>query len=164
MDVSLLSAKDSDNSFIADVCRKTIPLYDSFLPGFFERQASYFDTQIPRGYDFYIIYCNGERAGFIGNKKLNDDTIYMAMLFLLPEYYRSGIGSRAMILLEKELKEIGIKNFTLLAHRKAGWAVSFYLKNNFKKAGDTKEEVKAFKGGIVEPFYFDETILMYKEI
>lgn len=164
MQINILNANDNDNLFIADVCRKTIPLYDDFLPGFFENQAKYFDAQIPKGYEFYIIYSNEEKVGFICNKQLDSDTMYMAMLYLLPDYYRSGIGSKVISLLETKFKERNIKNFTLLAHKKADWAVSFYLKNNFNKIANNRDEVKNFRGGIAEPLYFEETILMHKEI
>lgn len=164
VEVKLIKAVEEDRYFIAEVCRETIPLYNEISLGFFEEQAEIFEKQLPEGYDIYIINHGEEKVGFLVTKKVDKDIVYIVMLYLLPKYYRKGIGSTTLKLIEESVRKDEINNIVLLADNKAHWAKSFYLKNNYNIIGESSEEVKNFKGGILAPYYIEGTILMHKEL
>lgn len=164
MNVELRRATQEDKKFIGRVCRETIPLYDDFLPGFFESQGTYLQKKLPQGYDFFIVEESKDPVGFICSKELREDVIYIAMLYFLPQYYRQGIGSKTMEIMEEKFKVKGYKYISLLAHKKAVWANNFYIKNGFKAMASNKQEVQKIMDGLLEQVYFNSTIVMIKEL
>lgn len=164
MKVEIRQAGLDDRKFISKVCMETIPLYEKFLPGFFYSQAKYLEKSLPSAYDFYIIEENKEAVGFTCNKSLNDKVVYIAMIYFTPTYYRKGIGTKALALMEQKFREAGYKTIALLAHKDAYWAKEFYLKNGFKLEAYTKSEAMNLMGGVLESIYFNGTVVMMKNI
>lgn len=164
MKVEIRQATLNDRKFISKVCMETIPLYERFLPGFFYSQGQYLEKTLPEGYDFYVIEENGEPTGFTCNKELNNDVVYIAMIYFAPKYYRKGIGTKALALMEENFKQNGYKTMTLLAHKEAFWAKEFYLKNGFISSAYNKYEANKLLDGILDKVYFNGTIVMMKNI
>lgn len=55
----------------------------------------------------YLAYCDGELAGCIGLKKLNQDNCEMKRLYVRPEFRGRRIGHKLVQLIIKEAVEIG---------------------------------------------------------
>lgn len=164
MKVEIRQASLDDRVFISKVCMETIPLYERFLPGFFYSQGKYLEKALPQGYDFYVIEESGESVGFTCNKELNKEIIYIAMIYFTPKYYRKGIGSTALALMEEKFRMQGYKTITLLAHKEAFWAKEFYLKNGFIPSAYNKVEANKLLEGVLEKVYFNGTVVMMKNI
>ena len=56
------------------------------------------------------------------------------------------------------------KEIVLLVHKKAKWAINFYLKNDFEIFRKSKEKIQDYKNGILNKYYIRDTILMGKRL
>lgn len=92
---------------------------------------------------FYILYANGQVAGYSkivfnqDNENIMAKNIaYMSRLYLLKEFYGSGLGKKLFdfnLALCKENKQSGIWLAVWIENQKA---ISFYNKMGFKKVGE----------------------------
>lgn len=91
--------------------------------------------QVPQGagYGFKII-CGGAEAGVMEYKDFWEGMPYLSLIKILPEYRGKGIGTQAVGLLEKLLKERGCKAL-LTSTRADEQAQHFYRKLNFDECG-----------------------------
>lgn len=80
------------------------------------------------------VLSDGVEAGVIEYKSFWNEMPYISLIKLLPEYRRKGIGSKALGLLEKKLKNSGYKA-VLTSTRADEDAQHFYRKTGYKECG-----------------------------
>ena len=159
------SANSKDKNFLVKVCRDAKRVYSDIMPQAFENQAKKFENEgVPKKYNVYIVQKKNGKIGFIGIKELNKNIIYLAGLYLLSNQQRKGYGKEIIEKLIKRYKKQGYEEITLLVHKDAYWAISFYKKNNFKVETDNMERIKKYADGAMEEFAISSTILMKKII
>lgn len=80
------------------------------------------------------ILCDGVETGVIEYKSFWNEMPYISLIKLLPEYRRKGIGSKALGLLEENLKRSGYKA-VLVSTQADEDAQHFYRKTGYKECG-----------------------------
>jgi ribosomal protein S18 acetylase RimI-like enzyme len=163
--IEIISAVPDDRSFMAQVMRSVIPLYEPIMPGAFERQALRFERDgLPRTYNVSIIRLDGQPIGFVGLASLTPEITYLAGLYLLPEYQRKGYGTKVINIVVDSLSQKGVKEVILLVHQKAYWAINFYVKNGFRIITSNEDEIRTYANSTMERYVISSTILMGKRI
>ncbi len=159
--IKMSHATESDIDFISQVCLDASYIYNSIMPGAFEKQAKkYRENGLPTQYDIWILYRNDCKIGFCAGKALNQTTFYIVGLYIHSKYQRRGFGKSALDQIQKSSEK---ENLYLLVHQKAEWAIRFYERYGFEIAGSTKAEVLAVEALMAE-YYISDTFLMTKKI
>jgi GNAT superfamily N-acetyltransferase len=153
-------AENKDVRLVVTICREVANLYNSILPGAFEKQARIFEeTGLPSCYDIKILSVNETDVGFIAEVDLTEEIFFLVGLYIRGRFQRMTYGSMALEKLIEELRGNNIKKLIVLVHDSAYWAKSFYAKNGFKIEGTTKEEAIRFHKRL-ERYYIKDTVLM----
>ena len=173
----------ADNEFIKSVFAAALPLYQELMPGSFEANLLNIDILTEKGLDFnatgldgWILMSNlgltekaavqrpGQALGFAGIGPLNPQQVYMAALYLLPEYQQQGYGSIALKQLEADYRAQNFSEMLLLVHGKADWALHFYTRAGYRRISDRDAEMVAYGGERFLYLYEPGLILMGKEL
>jgi len=161
--IKICEAKDKDIPFLSEVCKDASKLYDSILPGAFEKQAKKFLKQgLPETYNIGIVNKGNEKLGFIGTVELNSNTIYLTAIYLLECYQKQGYGKIIINYIEKDVYRKGINKLVLLVHLKAHWAIDFYIKNGFRIIETEENNIKKYLDYRMSKYFLPSTILMEK--
>ncbi len=168
--VELIPAQPQDRYLMAEVCRSVTELYDEFMPGAFQRQAQLFELEgLGSYYRTFIINHLGKGVGFLGYKLLSiPSTVFLVALLVHYDHQREGIGSSALEVFQKEIAEnhttVPLEEIVLLVHRRAEWAIRFYLKHGFALITDREREIKKYRGGLLQEECLPNTWLMSKQV
>lgn len=133
-------ADESDIEQIAKVVNVTNKaLYKDIIPP--EKLRDPFITLEKLTKDFqkwhFFVYENKRRViGTAALEESDSETGNVYRLYVLPKFQRQGVGSALMQEVEHKAKELGLKRLKLRVYLKAHWAVSFYQKIGYSKAGE----------------------------
>ncbi len=163
--LKIIKAIDNDREFLSMVCQDAAKLYDSILPGAFDKQAKKFiDKGLPDAYEIEIIKQKEENIGFIGTTGLDEDTLYITAIYILSPYQGKGYGTEILEAIEGKFCDKGIKKLALLVHSKATWAINFYKKKDFTIVETEPEKIKEYSAHRMAKYFLPETLLMVKTI
>jgi len=104
--------------------------------------------------DFYIGCAGGDPVGTI-SLQFFGDSAYLGYIYLDVEHVGKGFGHQLMRFAEVEARKRGMKNLALIAHPEATWATKAYERYGFEVEETEPERVKAWKGGVLEPYFED---------
>ena len=150
---------------LSEICLSINDLYDPILPEAFKKQAEkYLNKGLPNTYEISIIESDSRGIGFIGYTDITESTRYLIAFYLHSAYQRKGIGEQILNTLVNLLETDNYEEIVLLVHKKATWAINFYLKNDFEILGKSKEKIQDYKNGILNKYYIRDTILMGKRL
>src|SRR6056297_1282932 len=119
-----------------------------------QKRARKFEKYITEGYGYnYVIEVKGKIIGFltIGKSRdddLNDEYGEIWGIYLDPEYWRQGYGSRLIRFGFKKLQEMGFTKVSLWVLKKNTNSIKFYKKIGFEK--DDKEENLPIGDGVIK--------------
>lgn len=94
----------------------------------------------------------GESIGTVSLQYFGD-TAYLGYVYLHADHTGKGYGKVLLNHAKKTAKEKGIKKLILIAHPEAEWAVKAYLRYGFEIIAKKKQDVLAFKDGLLKPYY-----------
>lgn len=112
-----------------------------------DKRAIYFKKALSEGLEEdAIIYRNDNDLGFICFGKCRDNDLDSTFgeiwgIYLLPEFWRQGVGSKLINFAVNELKNKGYRKISLWVLENNKNAIKFYEKQGFKYAGTKKEIV-----------------------
>lgn len=153
-------AVNNDIEFIAEVCRDVAPLYESFIPGAFEKQACRYENDgLPSSYKIEIIEDKSESIGFCAYIKLSEDSWFLVALYVLSKYRGKGYGKEVMDAYIQRARMAEGKRMLLLVHKNAEWAIKFYKRYGYDEIADTMDGVVAFEP-LLDKLYIKNTILL----
>jgi len=85
---------------------------------------------------FFVFEVDSAIVGVASLEKVNEIEGMVHWVYVLPEHERTGVGTSIMRAVEEEAKKTGLKTLTLFANARAPWALGFYKKLGYKKAGN----------------------------
>ncbi len=163
--LKIIKAMDNDREFLSKVCLDAAKLYDSILPGAFNKQANrYLDRGLPDAYEIEIIQQEKENIGFIGTVALDEETLYLTAIYILSNYQGQGFGTETLEAIKKKSYNKGIKKVALLVHSRATWAITFYEKMGFSIIETEADRIKEYSANRMSKYYLPDTLLMAKAI
>lgn len=163
--IKFKKAKQEDKYILADICRDAARIYDSIMPGAFERQAHKFESKgLPSIYYIHIISKDNEVIGFLGYENLNEIYTYLTALYIKSDFRRKGYGKEIIERFIVERNKEKIEEVILLAHKDAFGAVYFYQKCRFEIISSDFEKIKLYKDGILSLYAIPSTVLMSKKL
>jgi len=106
---------------------------DHFIEPFITRE------QMARDFRRWRFFVYKVKEGIIGTAALeqsDSETGNVYRLYVLPKFQRRGVATALMRKVECKAKELGLKRLRLRVMVKAHWAISFYQKIGYSKAGE----------------------------
>ncbi|MBN1549839.1 GNAT family N-acetyltransferase [bacterium] len=163
--IVLRPVKSHDAPFLAHVCRSSIPLYDTIMPGVFEQLALRFQGGwLPKTYDLFIVLDDDKPCGMLGTVQLTPSIKYLVALYLLPEFQRKGIGSQVIEFVNSRSYSEGIKELLLMVHKDAFWAIQFFQKNGFELLAAEDDDMSTYASALLKNWMLFSFILMQRPI
>jgi GNAT superfamily N-acetyltransferase len=102
--------------------------------------------------DFYLGHADDTAVGTISLQYFGDYA-YLGYIYLDVRHVGKGYGHTLMRFAEETSRRRGMKGMALIAHPRAQWAKKAYLKFGFEIAERKKNEVLAWNGGALQPYY-----------
>jgi GNAT superfamily N-acetyltransferase len=113
--------------------------------------------------DFYLGRLGDEPIGTV-SLQYPGDYAYVGYLYLYTDHVGNGYGGDLLDFAVRQARRMGKKAMVLLCHPKAVWAVRAYEKYGFRVIAKSKEDVLAWEGGWMEPYYEEGFHLMRYEL
>lgn len=139
--------------------------YDSLLP---EGQVEYMiekfqsdhavkEQMARQGYQYYLILCQGEAAGFVGFAPRYEgrDEVFLSKVYLLPAYRGQGAVGEAIALVEREAKNEGLPAIRLTVNKGNTHAYNVYRHYGF-------EVVEKVQSDIGHGYVMDDFVMVKK--
>lgn len=92
--------------------------------------------------EYLCLKTDNKIVSFVSFRLKNPQTIWVSHICTDPDFQGRGYGAKLMIEVERITKERNAKVVVLETERQADWAVTFYLKNNYKILSD--EDLKIY--------------------
>ena len=83
------------------------------------------------GYVYYLIYANGEAAGFIGLVPRKEGRMFLSKLYIRPEFRGRGIVRKAFSHIAALCKEVGLDKIYLTVNKQNTHAIEVYKHHGF---------------------------------
>ena len=150
MDINIRLAVPSDASDMAEIhARSWEAAYKDMLPMEFIKEKNATRNELwhriitDENKIYYIIQANGKTAGLMAvAPPLDDDaddSVYeLRAIYLNPDYFRRGIGSKAMDFAFHKARELGKTTMTVWTFAENLNTIKFYEKCGFVADGSTK--------------------------
>ncbi|GHV20245.1 N-acetyltransferase [Bacteroidia bacterium] len=92
------------------------------------------ENQMKSGHVFFIVYDNGQPAGYMSIEKEHDNRYHLQKIYILPSKHGKGLGSFLIKEAEKYLRQLHPKGVIVLALNvnRYNKALNFYEKSGFK--------------------------------
>lgn len=90
---------------------------------------------------FYTIFFNHDPIGLVGLSKIQAENAELFIVIGSSEFWGMGIGTKAIIYIEKEAKKMGTKVINLSVHEENNRAIKLFLKSGYKKTNKSNNEL-----------------------
>lgn len=162
-------ARFSDMGQVAEFVRSSAEWYRPFVD---QKDMSEHDVGEKWAEDnygrrsFYIGEADGVPVGTISLQYFGRYA-YVGYIYLDVAHVGKGYGQQLMGFAELVARKLGMVGMALIAHPRAKWAKSAYLKYGFEICETDKRRVLAWQGGVLEPYYeegFELYVLTFADI
>ena len=102
--------------------------------------------------DFYVAVADGTPVGTLTLQFFGEYT-YLGYVYIDTAHVGNGYGRKLLEFAARESKNRGMKGMVLIAHPQASWAIKAYQKFGFKLAHRDKDDILAWNGGVLKPYY-----------
>lgn len=164
MSLNIQRAQRSDMKSIAQIVKSSAEWYRPFVD---EKDMAEHDVDQSwqeKNYqkrEFWLgTNSKGESIGTVSLQYFGD-TAYLGYVYLHADHTGKGYGKILLNHAKKTAKEKGIKKLILIAHPEAKWAVKAYIRYGFEVIAQKKQDVLAFKDGLLKPYY-EEGFHLYR--
>ncbi len=136
--IKIRKPKKSEYDTIVKVVNSELSLYCKIYPSGILKQigiGTFNKTDLIEGEEtrnYLIALNNSKMVGFISWYIKPNKVAWISMLEIMPEYYRKGIGTKLVSILEKKVKKAGAVAIALETQKKAMWAAKFYRTLGYK--------------------------------
>ncbi len=113
--------------------------------------------------EFFVARAGGQTVGTASFQKLGTFA-YIGYFYIKSPFHGKGYGRALMNFMEMYAKTREITDLRLFTNAKATWALEFYQKMGFSIITTEKEEILSLEGGILQPFYEQNSYLLSKQI
>lgn len=140
--------------------------YDSLLP---EGQVEYMiekfqsdhavkEQMARQGYQYYLVLCGGENAGFVGFSPRYEgrDEMFLSKVYLLPEYRGRGAVGKAFALVEEQARKEGLPAIRLTVNKGNAHAVEVYHHYGFETVDKVQSDIG--HGYVMDDFIMVKTL------
>lgn len=148
-------ARRDDMSRIADFVRSSADWYRPFVHEDDMAEHDVDEAWAEENYckrDFFIGCLGDEPIGTISLQQFGD-WIYLGYIYLDVAHVGNGYGQVLMQFAERRARELQSRGLALIAHPEASWAKKAYLKYGFEIVASEPQEVLAWEGGALQPYY-----------
>jgi GNAT superfamily N-acetyltransferase len=103
--------------------------------------------------DFHVGTVNDEVVGTISLQSVGRRFLYLGYVYLHVDHVGNGFGGDLLDFARDEGRRRGREALVLIAHPDAHWACRAYEKYGFRVIARERDEVLAWEGGWLEPYY-----------
>ena len=119
-----------------------------------------------RNFDIREFYLgrDSDTAQFVGTGSYQNlgEFAYVGYFYVKREFQRQGLGRALMQFIEMRAKVDQISDLRLFCNQASTWAFDFYTKIGFHILTSDKAEILAMNGGVMAPFYEQNSDFMQK--
>lgn len=169
--ITLTPARFEDHAAIYAIFEAMLPQYQNIMPGSFEANLENLRRIQAKGMDFsatgltgYMIQTTQNTVGFAAVGPLNARQAYLSAFYLLPQYQRQGLGTRALQDLERHYARLQFQEILLLVHGEASWARTFYQKAGYKTLAEYAPAIVQYAGQGIQHLIEPGLILMGRSL
>lgn len=109
-------------------------------------------------YRYYMVYCGGEPAGFVGFSPRYEgrEEMFLSKVYLLPEYRGHGAVTRAFALVEEQTRQEGLSAIRLTVNKGNTHAVEVYKHCGFEIVDKVQSDIGG--GYVMDDFIMVKTL------
>ena len=89
--------------------------------------------------EFYVYQEDGAVVGVSALSRRSEAVGELRWVYVLPEHQRKGVGTALVESLERKARENGMSDMMLFTDENAVWAIKFYEKLGYRRAGERKQ-------------------------
>lgn len=153
--LTIRPAELEDMDDVADFLRSTADWYRPFL-----EEADMVEHDVPDSWkaenfarrDFFLGQVDGRSIGTVSLQDFGDYA-YVGYVYLDADHVGKGYGRQLLDFAAGIASRKGKKGVALIAHPKATWAVTAYLKFGFQRVARRREDVLAWNHGALRDYY-----------
>jgi GNAT superfamily N-acetyltransferase len=152
-----------DMKIAADIISSTASWYEPFLEPEDMAEHEVDGDWIEENYerrDFYLGW-HGTRPVGVLSLQETGDYLYVGYVYLHENETGQGFGRELLEYAQEQAVRQNKKGLVLIAHPEAEWATRAYRRFGFEKVAERREEVLAWNGGWLEPYY-EEGFQLYE--
>lgn len=112
-------------------------------------------NQIVQGYSYYLLVYQGTPVGYFSFRK-NEDFLFLSKLYVLSSARGNGIGKAALLFVEEQVRERGLKKIQLTVNKYNLNSIKAYEKMGFINARSIVQDIG---GGFVMDDYVLEKVV-----
>lgn len=113
--------------------------------------------------EFYFGRVDGKTVAILSLQHCGD-YLYLGYIYVRAQTVGRGLGRQLLDFAARAAAQRGYRGLVLIAHPKATWAVRAYEKFGFRALLRSRDEVLAWNGGFLRPFYEEEFVLYRYEL
>lgn len=151
-------ASYAEMNSVADFIRSSKEWYRELVCSKDFKEHELDDSWIDRNFfrrEFYIGSIDHQSFGSISIQRFGD-WLYLGYIYLDVKFVGRGLGGELMKFACKQARERRCKGMVLIVHPKATWAIKAYEKFGFQCIATRRQEVLAWQGGVLQPYYEQE--------
>ncbi len=102
--------------------------------------------------EFFVAESDGVPVGTL-SMQFFGEYAYLGYVYIDTSQVGNGFGRKLLKFAAEEAQRRGMKGMALIAHPQANWAIKAYQKFGFKLTYRDREEILAWNGGVLKPYY-----------
>jgi GNAT superfamily N-acetyltransferase len=151
---------------VQDIINSNASLYDGIIDARDSSEHHVTDAWADRNYkirEFYLLRDVDKKLYVgVGSFQILGDFAYVGYLYVRQGHQQRGYGQELISFLGQRAIKADVLDLRLFVNEKATWARQFYAKMGFTIFLSRKEDILGVDGGIMVPFYEEDSLFMRK--
>ena len=157
-------ATHRDKPAVVDIIRSSASWYEPFVEpedmGEHLVDREWADENFERR-EFFVGRSEGDKVGALSIQEAGKNWLYLGYVYVHTDHVGKRFGGRLLRFAAAEARRRGRRGMVLIAHPEAKWACRAYEKFGFELIAESREDVLAWEGGFLEPYY-EEGFQLYR--